>query len=185
MFRDDNLANWDVQVFAPPSDLIATQQLEFDLIGLQPNTEYKIKITVMLRDLHNTPTSRIYTVRTPSKIPSLSTLPPMIPIEPNLIVSDVNSTWVTIAWRKLSEFELQFVDGVQLRFKEISGKVYAATPLIHRAVTSYTLENLKSDTDYEAGIYFIPFAGQTTELQADKMINFTTTPEIGKQSILT
>lgn len=179
IFRDDNLENWESQVFAPPNDLIATPQLEFDLIGLQPSTEYKIKITIMLRDLHNTPSSRIFTVRTPAK--SLqSTLPPMIPIEPNLMVTDVNSTWANIVWRKLSDFEQQFVDGVQLRFKEISGKVYAATPLIHRAVTSYILENLKPSTEYEIGIYFIPFAGQTTELQADRMINFTTSPEYGK-----
>lgn len=178
-FRDTNHDRWEVQVFAPPDDLIATQQMEFDLIGLKPSTEYKIKITVMLRDLHNTPSSRIYTVRTPAQIQSQTTLPPMIPVEPNLVVLDINSTWVNVAWRKLTEYELQFVDGVQLRYKENTGKVYSATPLIHRAVTSYVLENLKPDTHYEVGIFFIPFTGQTTELQADKKINFTTALLIG------
>ncbi|CAG2069560.1 unnamed protein product, partial [Timema podura] len=81
-------------------------------------------------------------------------------------------------WRKFSEYELQFIDGVQLRYKDINGKVYAATPLIHRAVTSYTLEGLKPSTQYEVGIFFIPFPGQTTELQAEKVLKVTTQEEL-------
>lgn len=59
-------------------------------------------------------------------------------------------------------------------------QVYAATPLIHRAVTSYTLEGLRPDTQYEVGIYFIPFTGQTTELLSERTVTFTTGIENGK-----
>jgi len=52
-----------------------------------------------------------------------TTLPPQIPIEPDLTVIQVNSTWARLTWRKASPFELQFIDGVQLRYKEIDGKV--------------------------------------------------------------
>ena len=130
-----------------------------------------------MRDLHNTPTSRVYKIRTPKDV-NTTTLPPMIPIEPELAISDINATWVTVVWRKFTEYELQFIDGVQLRFKEIEGKVYDATPLIHRSVTSYTLENLKPNTKYEIGIFFIPFTGQLTELHAEHMLHFTTANEI-------
>ncbi|XP_044744225.1 putative epidermal cell surface receptor [Coccinella septempunctata] len=175
--RDAILDNWELQVFAPPNDLIATPQLEFDLLGLKANTEYRIQITITLRDLHNTPTSQVYKIRTPAESAS-STLPPLIPIDPELNIAEVNSTWVTAAWRKFTEYELQFIDGIQLRFKEIDGRIYAATPLIHRAVSSYTIENLKPNTKYEIGIYFIPFPGQTSELQAESMAHFTTANEV-------
>ncbi|XP_044265638.1 putative epidermal cell surface receptor isoform X3 [Tribolium madens] len=174
---DVDVNSWQLQVFAPPNDLIATPQLEFDLLDLKPDTEYKIKITITLRDLHNTPSSRIYKIRT-LKDHNATTLPPMIPIEPELAISDINATWVTVIWRKFTEYELQFIDGVQLRFKEIEGKIYDATPLIHRSVTSYTLENLKPNRKYEIGIFFIPFPGQLTELHAEHMLHFTTANEI-------
>ncbi|CAH1125802.1 unnamed protein product [Ceutorhynchus assimilis] len=173
-FKDiDDVSAWDLQVFAPPNDLIATPSLEFDLLDLVADKEYKIKITITLRDLHNTPSSKIYKIKTPKDVRT-TTLPPQIPIEPDLEISDINSTWVTIVWRKFTENELQFIDGVQLRFRETEGKIYTATPLIHRAVTTYTIENLKPNTKYEIGIFFIPFAGQRTELNAEHMIQFTT-----------
>lgn len=57
--------------------------------------------------------------------------------------------------------------------------MYAATPLIHRAVTTYTIEQLKPNSVYEIGIYFIPFPGQTTELQAHRTIQVRTELEFG------
>jgi hypothetical protein len=53
----------------------------------------------------------------------LTTLPPQIPVDLELAVVDVNATWARLTWRKFTEFELQFIDGVQLRYKEKEGKV--------------------------------------------------------------
>ncbi|KAL6254939.1 hypothetical protein P5V15_014281 [Pogonomyrmex californicus] len=169
-----DLSTWKVQVFAPPNDLIATPQLEFELGDLKPMTEYKVKITVKLKDLANSPTSKIYNVRTLEKRAEMTTLPPQIPIDAELRIAETNSTWINVMWKKFNENELQFIDGVQLRYKEYDSKVYAATPLIHRAVTNYVIENLKPSTTYEVGIYFIPFPGQLTELISEKTIQIAT-----------
>lgn len=60
-------------------------------------------------------------------------------------------------------------------------KVFSSTPLIHRSVTSYTIEDLKPDTLYQINIYIIPFPDQTTELSAEDSVEITTAIEDGKQ----
>ncbi|XP_060826436.1 putative epidermal cell surface receptor [Bombus pascuorum] len=172
-----DVSTWKSQVFAPPNDLIATPQLEFELGDLKPSTEYKVKITVKLKDLANSPTSKIYSVRTLEKRMEATTLPPQIPIDAELHVTETNSTWINVMWRKFTEYESQFIDGVQLRYKENDAKVYAGTPLIHRAVRNYVIENLRPSTAYEIGILFVPFPGQLTELVNEKTIEVTTSME--------
>jgi hypothetical protein len=64
-------------------------------------------------------------------------------------------------------------------------QVYAATPLIHRAVTSYTLEDLRPHTEYEVRIFLIPFPGQTTELIAERTTELLTADVHGEFEFLT
>nr|XP_033324101.1 putative epidermal cell surface receptor isoform X2 [Megalopta genalis] len=174
---NNDVSTWKSQVFAPPNDLIATPQLEFELGDLKPSTDYKVKITVKLKDLANSPTSKIYTVRTLEKRAEVVTLPPQIPIDAELKVTETNSTWINVMWKKFTEYELQFIDGVQLRYKQLDGKVYSGTPLIHRAVTNFVIENLKPATTYEVGIFFVPFPGQLTELVSEQTVHVTTSME--------
>lgn len=149
--NNNDTNRWQSQIFAPPDDLIATSQLEFELASLEPNSEYRVKITLILRDLPAQPSSQIYTVRTPAER-LITPPPPLLPSSPNndnyqptqmvdilesledpeLQANEINSTFIRFGWNKIPDDVAQYVDGIQLRYKELSGKVYDATPLIHR-----------------------------------------------------
>ncbi|KMZ01962.1 putative epidermal cell surface receptor isoform X3 [Drosophila simulans] len=185
----NDTSTWEQQIFAPPEDLIATSQMEFDLPSLEPNSLYKVKITLILRDLNSQPTSSIYTVKTPPE--RTITPPPPFPDyrpdfqdifknveDPELTVSETNASWLQLTWKKLGDDQMEYVDGVQLRYKELTGLIYSSTPLIHRTLTSYTIQNLQPDTGYEIGLYYIPLAGHGAELRAGHMIKVRTAQKV-------
>lgn len=176
--------------------MIATSQLEFELGNLDPNSEYRVKITLLLDDINSQPMSKIYRVQTPAEAvitpppPYTDPYEPHHPIigsgnmadilkniqDPELRSNEINSTWIRLSWRKLNEEELVYVDGIQIRYKEVGGIIYGATPLIHRTINSFTIENLKAETAYEFGLYFIPFPGHGAELRAGEMLQLRTAP---------
>ncbi|XP_016985746.1 putative epidermal cell surface receptor isoform X3 [Drosophila rhopaloa] len=185
----NDTSTWEQQIFAPPEDLIATSQMEFDLPSLEPNSLYKVKITLILRDLNSQPTSSVYTVKTPPER-TITPPPPFTDYrpdfqdifknveDPELTVSETNSSWLQLTWKKLGDDQMEYVDGVQLRYKELTGMIYSSSPLIHRTLTSYTIQNLQPDTGYEIGLYYIPLAGHGAEMRAGHMIKVRTAQKV-------
>lgn len=49
---------------------------------------------------------------------------------------------------------------------------------IFRALTSYTLDNLKPETTYEVGLFYIPFHGHGAELRVGERLEVTTGQKI-------
>ncbi|SPP84152.1 putative epidermal cell surface receptor isoform X7 [Drosophila guanche] len=185
----NDTSTWEQQIFAPPEDLLATSQMEFDLNYLEPNSLYKVKITLILRDLNSQPSSTVHVVKLPAER-TITPPPPFTDYRPDfqdifktvedaeLNVSETNATWLQLTWKKLGDEQMEYVDGVQLRYKELTGMIYSSSPLIHRTLTSYTIQNLQPDTGYEIGLYYIPLAGHGAELRAGHMIKVRTAPKI-------
>lgn len=73
------------------------------------------------------PQSPVLTVRTLPLSGPITTLPPQIPIDPELSVDEVHSTWIRLNWRKFTQFEQQFIDGIQIKYKDEDGKVGVAS----------------------------------------------------------
>ncbi|XP_011504664.1 PREDICTED: putative epidermal cell surface receptor [Ceratosolen solmsi marchali] len=169
-------STWKSQIFAPPGDLIDTEDLEFDLSGLKPSTVYRLMIAVKLRDLSNIHISKIYEVRTLDK-QTLSSLPADINIDSELAVLQVNSTFAEFEWKKFSNYELQFIDGIYLMYKAYNEKTYSITPLLHRSVNHYILNHLRPLTAYEVHLSTKDIIGQTNVFINSKTVNFTTTHE--------
>lgn len=163
--------------------------------NLDPETEYRVRITLMLHDINSQPSSKVYRVKTPED-PAI-TPPTLIDYErpqspaigvgnmadvlkniqdSELRANEINSTWVRLSWRKLIDDELPYVDGIQIRYKELGGIIFDATPLIHRTINTFTIEHLKPETAYEFGLYFIPFPNHGAELRVGEMIQLRTNP---------
>lgn len=60
-------------------------------------------------------------------VTSTTSYPSKISVKLDLKVGKINATWLRIDWRKFTEFELQFIDGVQLRYKEPHAQVANTT----------------------------------------------------------
>ncbi|CAG7701318.1 unnamed protein product, partial [Allacma fusca] len=75
------------------------------MAGLEPDSDYHIKIQVIMRDIQNAPSSNILLVRTPPKAVPTTTLPPEIVIDPEMKLIDVTSSTIKINWRKITDFE--------------------------------------------------------------------------------
>lgn len=149
-YNSNDTSSWESQVFAPPDDLIATSQMEFELPGLEAGSDYRIKIMLMLRDLADKPSSQIYKVKTmPERQGGITPPPPyhfspqhpenefgtigeILKTDPELVTDEVNATWAKLTWKKLPDNEIDYVDAIQLRYRQKSGVVFNATPLIHR-----------------------------------------------------
>jgi hypothetical protein len=103
--------------------------------------------------------------------------PPEIFVDPEIQLTETESKSVKLHWRKFSPQEKDLIDGIQVTYKANDDKVYSTTPLLHRSLEEYQLEDLQPDKEYEINLLFIPFdSNQSTILKSQKPIFVKTTP---------
>ncbi|XP_052744098.1 putative epidermal cell surface receptor isoform X3 [Bicyclus anynana] len=175
---NEDISQWYSQVFAPADEVLTTPRLEFQLTGLKPSTVYKIRGKLYLHNLPVEPESEIYTVRT-QDLPTV--LPPeekRRKIDGKLTVVDVNDTTAHVSWRHFTEEELQFIDGIQVRYRPKGTPIFSMTELLHHGRSTADLHDLHPGTTYEASLVLIPPPRATTELYDSGNVEFSTTPYI-------
>ncbi|XP_072930099.1 putative epidermal cell surface receptor isoform X2 [Epargyreus clarus] len=175
---DEDVSHWLSQVFAPADEVLTTPRLEFRLTGLKPSTTYRIRGKLYLHNLPVEPESDVYSIRTQD----LPTLPPVEEkrreIDSKLTVVDVNDTTAHVSWRHFTEEELQFIDGIQVRYRPMGTPIYSMTELLHHSRSTAELQELRPGSRYEASLVLIPPPRATTELLDPARIEFTTSPYI-------
>ncbi|XP_065331808.1 putative epidermal cell surface receptor isoform X1 [Cloeon dipterum] len=156
-------------------ELIDGLQMAHEVSGLKPDTEYHFQIVIHVRELGSME-SHVAIVRTPRETTS-SGNPQVLPVDAGLSIAQVNTTWIKVAWRQFAEYEQQFIDGFQIRYKAREALTYSTSLPIHRMVNSYVLDNLKPGTEYEIQIVFIPSHGMDLQSEA-KPVQAITAPAV-------
>ncbi|XP_059058256.1 putative epidermal cell surface receptor [Achroia grisella] len=175
---DDDISHWYSQVFAPTDEVLTTPRLEFSLNGLKPSTTYKIRGKLFLHNLPVEPESEIRVVRTLD-------LPTLVPVEEKrkeidsrLTVMEVNDTAAHMSWRHFTEEELQFIDGIQVRYRPVGTPIYSMTELLHHSRSTADLHDLRPGSRYEASLVLVPPPRAVTELHDPGRVEFNTMPYV-------
>ncbi|XP_073950661.1 stranded at second transmembrane protein isoform X2 [Choristoneura fumiferana] len=176
--HDDDITHWQSQVFAPADEVLTTSRLEFRLTGLTPGTLYRLRGKLYLHNLPLEPESEIYTIRT-HDVPVVTAVEEKRrEINSRLTVLDVNDTVAHVSWRRFTEEELQFIDGIQIRYRPVGTPIYSMTELLHHSRAAATLRELRAGSHYEASLVLVPPPRAATELVDPAVLEFTTAPYV-------
>lgn len=175
---EQDISTWNSQVFAPADEILTTPRLEFRLTGLKPSTVYKIRGKLYLHNLPVEPESEIYSVRTQDLVTSVPVEEKRREIDSRLTVTDVNDTTAHVSWRHFDEEELQYIDGIQVRYRPVGTPIYSMTELLHHSRSAADLHELRPNTKYEASLVLVPPPKSTTELVDPLKLEFTTSPHV-------
>ncbi|XP_067133098.1 putative epidermal cell surface receptor isoform X1 [Centruroides vittatus] len=162
--------SWMVQIFSSPNRLFNSENIEYFLNGLKPDTTYFFHIKTQIDALHGGPESGLYKLRMPKVPPATTTttLPPMIMIDAIVILTPLDSKTVKVSWRTFEPQEKRFIDGLQLKYKPKNSQDWKTTIMIHRDVTSYVIHNLIPDTTYTVELIFKEAKNVSTKLVSAK-----------------
>ncbi|GAB6031256.1 hypothetical protein CHUAL_009060 [Chamberlinius hualienensis] len=179
--HSDDTTTWNKEVFSGPSNQFENTRLSHEMTGLQPDTEYYLKVLVVIKNSKNMDSSDIITIKMPplpttTTTTTTTTLPPKIYLDPKLSVSDITTSSAKINWRSFDSAEKRYVDGVQLHYKLHSDDTqqWSQTLLIHRDVVFYTMEHLKPNSEYDVNIVVVTLPNVSTEILVGEPITFKT-----------
>ncbi|KAK4294238.1 hypothetical protein Pmani_033123 [Petrolisthes manimaculis] len=176
LYPDPN--TWYEEVVLPESSLISQNKWEHIITDLQPATQYTIQIVLTIHGAEPKLSPIVsYTTMTEATTPSTTTPLPRLDIDAELYASAITKTSAKVSWRGFNEFELQYIDGVQVKYTEKDKLIPRFSQLFHRDNNQMDVRDLQPGHTYTVDLVFISHPNQTTQVSSTRPITFSTLPE--------
>ncbi|KAK8752613.1 hypothetical protein OTU49_006504 [Cherax quadricarinatus] len=171
-------STWSQEVLVPMGSIISQSEWDHILTGLQPSTEYAMQIVLTVQGTKPIASPVFtYTTSDEATTPPTTTPLPRLDINAELYASAITKTTAKVSWRGFNDYELQFIDGVQVKYTEKDKYIPKFSQLFHRDNNQMDLRDLQPGHSYTVDLVFITHENQTTQVSNTKPITFTTLPE--------
>ncbi|KAK8394527.1 hypothetical protein O3P69_006595 [Scylla paramamosain] len=169
---------WMREVLVPMGSLIFQFEWDHMLTGLEPATEYTLQVVLTVQGAEPI-YSPVFTYTTMEEAtdPPTTTPLPRLDIDAELYASEITKTSAKVSWRSFSDYELQYIDGVQVKYTQKNNLIPKFSQLFHHNNDQMDLRDLQPDSTYTVDLVFITHENQTTKVTNTKPITFTTLPE--------
>ncbi|XP_042885309.1 uncharacterized protein LOC122261629 [Penaeus japonicus] len=171
-------STWSEEVLVPMGTIINHSQWNHVLTSLEPGTSYAMQVVLNVQGAQPV-TSPMFTYATMAEAttPSTTTPLPRLDLDAELYATEVTKTTAKVSWRRFNDHELQYIDGVQVKYTEQDKLIPKFSQLFHRDVRQMDLRDLQPGTVYSVDLDFFTHENQVTQVSNIKSINFTTLPE--------
>ncbi|XP_069993704.1 uncharacterized protein sas isoform X4 [Penaeus vannamei] len=182
-FTSDPVANadpetWKQEILVPMGTIINHSQWNHVMTSLEPDTSYAMQVVLNVQGAQPV-TSPMFTYMTMAEAttPSTTTPLPRLDVNAELYATEVSKTTAKISWRRFNAYELQYIDGVQVKYAEKDKLIPNISPLLHRDSNQMELRDLQPGTNYTVDLVFFTREDQTTQVSNTQPITFMTLPE--------
>ncbi|XP_063596478.1 uncharacterized protein LOC134773237 isoform X2 [Penaeus indicus] len=182
-FTSDPVANsdpatWKKEILVPMGTIINHSQWNHVMTSLEPGTSYAMQVVLSVQGAQPV-TSPMFTYITMAEAttPSTTTPLPRLEVNADLYAVEIAKTTAKISWRRFNEYELQYIDGVQVKYSEKDKLIPIVSSLLHHDSNQMELRDLQPGTEYIVDLVLFPHENQSTEISNTKPINFRTLPE--------
>ncbi|XP_071522975.1 uncharacterized protein sas isoform X2 [Panulirus ornatus] len=171
-------STWSKEVLVPMGSMISQSEWDHLLTGLDPSTTYTMQLVLTVQGAEPV-TSPVFTYTTMEEAttPSTTTPLPHLDITADLYASEVTKTTAKVSWRVFDDFELQYIDGVLVKYTEKDKRIPKFSQMLHRDNNHVYLRDLQPGRSYTVDLDFVTHKNQTTQVSNTKNITFTTLPE--------
>ncbi|XP_047482174.1 uncharacterized protein LOC125034466 [Penaeus chinensis] len=182
-FTSDPVANsdpatWKQEILVPMGTIINHSQWNHVMTSLEPGTSYAMQVVLNVQGAQPVTSPMFtYTTMAEATTPSTTTPLPRLEVNAELYATKVTKTTAKISWRRFNDYELQYIDGVQVKYSEKDKLIPNVSPLLHHDSNQMELRDLQPGTNYTVDLVLFPHENLSTQISNTQAITFMTLPE--------